>query len=913
MRGRHRRTTLWLLAATLLVGPSAALTGNAAECKGVRPGKDGWTRVAAPEFPETFEESPGIVGHVIVPSKVSTLVVTNGFDVMRSVDDGCTWTPSEIRSPGPTDSVGITVAIGGPSALLELDTSTFSVQSKRVYLLAKGSYVASTITLDGNEAATVGPQVYVSEDGGATFAPKLAGLPALGEPLRIRVADGVENVAYIAVADPVRGGQALYITRDAGESWAKTTGDTILPTENGSIVDFAIDPGRPDQVWAWDEETLFRSTNAGKTFTPVKEVTTPVSTIEFTAKGIGRISDVRVYRMGAAIADFSVAPSVSWSEQKAPAAITSTTSVPYVGVRVLASAQQVFSYYFNTRTQAIAGPVDISPYGVDPVDLEGGYTEKTRGAIVVGRTLTHLLRRDPRIPPGPIPPLPPIGSLGDCLPEPLGGNAFRPSAREIVLKPGERRRITYDLNLPPVPSDLDVNFMLDTTGSMSGVIAGLREDIKGIVEDICDQGVPVQFGLADFREFEGPFSGSVSTGGGGPDDPYQFPYRRRLPISPVGPELRKAIGELDTGGGATDGGDAGLEAIYQAATGAGRKDPVTGQVIIRRNEGANFRPGSLKVIVVAIDTSWREAVPGYPGPSFDTVVKELRPRGIKVVGLAIGERSSTGGLETNKQQLSRMGIATKTLAPEGGTDCDGDGAVDVEEGEPLVCVLTDPGRDAVELAPAMNGLLSALEDRASIGIELVGDPSVLAPGGTQLRNDIDVKKPSRLAFDSWFVCDEAGYGKSFPVTVNATSRGRILATTPVTVKCGVPKQDPLPAPFIAPIVAAAVPPPPPPPAPVTVTQAQPNPNPNPNPQPNPQPNVGVAAEEQEQIQVALATVDIAPEAEPEGQLAMSRVSEEDATAQVATVLLAAGLTAGAAYGLGLRRRAQPQLARVTAD
>jgi hypothetical protein len=830
---------------------------------------------------------------------------------MYTADGGCSWKASEIwRSTIEAGGVGVVSSGGGGNGLLEFDTSTFSVRSKRIYLLGRGS-AGEIITVNDNQQ-TATPQVYVSEDGGATFRGESNGLPPIGEPGRIRVADGVDTVAYVSVTDPVRGGQALYITRDAGKSWAKTTGDTILPTPNGSMVDFAIDPGRPDQVWAWDEETLFRSTNAGKTFSPVKEITHPVSTIEFTAKGIGRISDVQVYRMGAAMSDFSVAPSIAWSERKAPAVITSTTSVPYVAVRVLASAQQVFSYYFNIRTQAIAGPIDISPFGVDPVDVEGAYTEKSGEAIVVGRTSTHLLKRDPRLPPGPVPPLPPIGKLGDCLPEPLGSNAFRPSAREIVLRPGERRRITYDLNLPPVPSDLDVNFMLDTTGSMSGVIAGLREDIKGIVEDICDQGVPVQFGLADFREFEGPFSGNVSTGGGGPDDPYQFPYRRRLPISPVGPELRRAIGDLDTGGGATDGGDAALEAIYQAATGAGRKDPVSGQVIVRRGEGANFRPGSLKVIVVAIDTSWREAVPGYPGPSFDTVVKELRPRGIKVVGLAIGERSSTGGLETNKQQLSRMGIATKSLAPAGGTDCDGDNAADVTEGDPLVCVLSDPGRDAVELGPAMNGLLSALEDRASIGIEMVADPSVLAPGGTQLRNDIDVKKPSRLAFDSWFVCDEAGYGKSFPVIVNATSRGRILATTPITVRCGVPKIDPPPV-FIPPIVAAAIAPPPPPPAPVTVTQAQPNPNPNPNPQPNPQVNVGVAAEEQEQIQVALATVDIEPDPEPEGQLAMSRVSDEDTTSQVATVLLAAGLTAGAAYGMGLRRRDQPQLARVRAD
>ena len=46
MRAPHRRTTLIVLAAALLVGPSAVLTGNAAECAGRTIGRDGWTRVA---------------------------------------------------------------------------------------------------------------------------------------------------------------------------------------------------------------------------------------------------------------------------------------------------------------------------------------------------------------------------------------------------------------------------------------------------------------------------------------------------------------------------------------------------------------------------------------------------------------------------------------------------------------------------------------------------------------------------------------------------------------------------------------------------------------------------------------------------------------------------------------------------
>ncbi|HVF19294.1 MAG TPA: hypothetical protein VNA14_03525 [Mycobacteriales bacterium] len=909
MRVTSRRTGVWALAGLLLLGPAASMTGHAATCPQRVLGKDAWTRIAAPEFPASFEGAEAITGHAVLPSKTSTLLITNGVDVLRSVDDGCTWSRSELidgTAAGPA-----TVYLGGASSILELDTSSFSVRSKRVYLLARGSALGF-ITINDSEP-TSSTLVYVSDDGGASFTQASSGLPVNGEPVRLRVADGVDNVAYVSITDPVRGGEALYVTRNWGESWSKTTGDTILPTDNGSIVDFAVDPGRPDQVWAWDETTLYRSTNAGKTFTPVREVIEPVSTVEFTPRGVGRISDVRVYHLGTATSDFSVAPSVAWKSEKAPAVITSSASIPYGRIRLLGSAQQVFAFVPNTRTQSIMGPIDVSPTSYDPVDLEGGWTEQTRTPVVVGRTASHLLVRDPRLAP---PPLPPIGRLGECVPPPLGDSAFRPSTKVVVLRPGERRRVGYDLNLPPVPSDLDVNFMLDTTGSMGGVIAGLREDIKGIVENICDEGVPVEFGLADFREHHGPWSsGAGLIGGGGADDPYQYPYKRRLPISPVGPALRNAIGELDTGGGATDGSDSGLDALYQAATGNGRKDPVNGKVLIRPGLSAEFRPSSLKVIVVAIDTSWREETPGYPGPAFETVARELRLRGIKVIGLAIGENNAIGHLKTNKQQLGEMATATGTLAPPGGTDCDADGTTELNAGDPLVCVLHDPGRDSVELGPAMTGLLGALQDRASIGIELVADPTVLAAGGTQQRDDIDVKKPSRLAFDSWFVCDEAGFGRTFPVEVNAVSRGRLLAKTSVVVRCGAPKK-PLPPElppkvFIAPVVAAAIPPPPPPPAPVTVTQTQPNPNPNPNPQPNPQ--IGMVAEHQEQIEVALATIDIDEDGAVGPQLAMSSVQSEDQAVQVAAALLAVGLTAGAAYGLGYRRRPEVVPAYVRSD
>lgn len=894
-----RRGAVWLVATAILASPVAIGAGDAAaRCAARSVGKDGWTKIAAPSFGDEGFIPRDISAHAVLPSRTDVLFVSNGLSVLRSTDGGCRWS-SVLDSDTRVENITLTAGGGG---IRELDTSAFSLESERVYvLIGRPSPIGSVI---GEGEVALSPRVAVSEDGGATFTEFSRGLPLLGEPVRIRVADGVDSVAYVSVTDPVLDVESLYVTRDAGATWARTTGDSILPNTTGSMTDFAIDPGRPDQVWAWDAETLYRSSNAGATFTVVTEVTSPVSTIEFTPRGIGRLSDVRVYHYDAPNSDVSAPPYTKWTPADAVGIVTSAAPIPYAGVRVLGTSQRVFSHYPNLRTGTTIGPVDVSPVGQDPIDLEGAFDAKARKALVVGRTATSLYQRDPTLPPPPLPPIPPlpaVGDLGECVPGPIGGSSFRPSESEVVLRPGERRRVGYDLSLPPVPSNLDVNFMSDTTGSMGGVIAGLREDIREIVDDICAQRVPVHFGIADFEEFPGVWG----TGS---------PYTRWLPISPVGDELREAIESLDPDGGASDASDSALEAMYQAATGAGRKDPVSGEQLIPRGLSAEWRDDSLKVIVLALDTTWREATPGYPGPAYATVVEALRVRGIKVVGLAIGVRSARGEVvRTNKSDMERLGIATGTLATNGGSDCDGDGKVDVLEGDPLVCVLEDPGRDAVALGPAMTGLLASIEDRAAIGIEVVTDPLVLAPGGLLEHRDIDVKKPSRLGFDTTFVCDEPRYGTSTPVTVNAVSRGRILATTQLVVRCAPPRKPEVPAPvtLIAPVAAAAVPPPPPPPAPVIQVQPQPQPNPNPgpqlNPQVNPAPNLGVVGQEQEQVEVALAKVDISEDAE----LAMSAVSDEDTTVQVAAGLVAIGLTAGAAYGLAQRSRPQPALVRVT--
>jgi hypothetical protein len=109
-------------------------------------------------------------------------------------------------------------------------------------------------------------------------------------------------------------------------------------------------------------------------------------------------------------------------------------------------------------------------------------------------------------------------------------------------------------------------------------------------------------------------------------------------------------------------------------------DPVGAGV--ERGRQANFDPGASKILVLWTDAPFHQpGDPGdipYPGYSLEQVADAINSREpMKVIGIA-ADPSAVGDLE-------QLAIATGSLAPAGGVDCDGDGMADVPEGDPLVC------------------------------------------------------------------------------------------------------------------------------------------------------------------------------------------------------------------------------------
>ena len=170
-----------------------------------------------------------------------------------------------------------------------------------------------------------------------------------------------------------------------------------------------------------------------------------------------------------------------------------------------------------------------------------------------------------------------------------------------------------------IPS-LDVFFLMDTTGSMFGSITNLANALTGtIVPGIRAEVADSQFGVGAFEDFPilpfGSLHGS-DCGRGGSTNPDQ-PFHLFQTITGNIPGVSAGVGMLRTATGpigcGQDWPEAGIEALYQAATGDGMPGPAPTSVPANHTGvgGVAFRPDSMPVIVQISDAQFHG--PGEPG------------------------------------------------------------------------------------------------------------------------------------------------------------------------------------------------------------------------------------------------------------------------------------------------------------
>ncbi|HVE73850.1 MAG TPA: sialidase family protein [Mycobacteriales bacterium] len=912
----RREAGLLAVAAAMAVVIGGAPQGSAAPtCPSQQTKRTGsfgtWTTLKVPAFPIGPVEA---TAHAVDPVDGRRWWVTNGVVLSRSTDAGCTWktvfelpeTPTaDVPASRQTDRIRV---LAVPSTREAHENVVAAVEANSVF--------SNPLGTEGDATALSGTIILAGTDTLRLLGPLAA--PA-GPPGPLVIAPSDHRTLY-AVA-----GGRVNVSDDAGQTWRLATpqetvdsGDPpavgTLPTPQvfPPVTRLAVDPLDPKALWARSDDRIYRSVDGGTTYAPVIDAaggaTFPLLEVTRPPRGVPRVvvgdqrsptSPLRALRVADDGKTFKTRRTIGADLGLVTGSVTSSASGPARTDLVFTTAEptgagsQVY-LYFPSLDQV--RPVDEFRLG----PLRDVQRTRVGPVAFVFRTSSLLVRWEPQLafafPPKP-PAVPELGEFGsaDGRVRQLTESSRVVGPEVVRLAKGETREIPLRLELSPEPTPLDVFFLLDTSGSMDDVIDGLARDFEGVSKKLEEAGIDAFFGLGDYQD----------TGG--------VRYRRLVDIQPPGDPLRRALNSILTNGG----DEPAYTALHQVSTGSGIPAPTEGRAV-PRGSGASWRPGSLRVIVHATDEVPSSDASGFTQSQavFAMQVDETRHVGIAVAPRENSPRNiGESNIITNERLidiLRAMSRDTGALAPEGGIDCDGDGRIDIQAEQPLVCELTSQ-QNRIDLAPALLQVLSSLVDMQRPNV-LVGGAAQTKALAAQLSgppgvSTVDVKRTNALDYSLRVTCAESLTGQTVPLQLRPAVGARVGRASPLNVVCGVaPKPSPAPLPPLIPPAAAVLavpvlpplPVPPPAPAPVGAQAAAPAGAPVAVTAVQPGVALGLAPEE-EQAQLAYAEQRDLEEAGKLGQ-ELAMVARSPAPDQLALRLAAMGLLCAAATGVAMRRR-----------
>ena len=168
---------------------------------------------------------------------------------------------------------------------------------------------------------------------------------------------------------------------------------------------------------------------------------------------------------------------------------------------------------------------------------------------------------------------------------------------------------TFYTETKEVTYPLDIEFLVDTTGSFGDDIRNFKTKADEIVTLLKETVPDVRFALSDFRDFSKyPYGGSGD-----------YPYNKDLDFTTDESVFKDALSRLSIGWGA-DGPEAQLEALYRSI------------------DSLDWRKDAVKIIALSTDAPFHnsETEPAYPGAGYSKVVDALRKNGIEVLSLYSG-------------------------------------------------------------------------------------------------------------------------------------------------------------------------------------------------------------------------------------------------------------------------------------
>ena len=175
---------------------------------------------------------------------------------------------------------------------------------------------------------------------------------------------------------------------------------------------------------------------------------------------------------------------------------------------------------------------------------------------------------------------------------------------------------------------VDILFLVDVSGSYGDDIGQFKAKAVDLTNAFISAGRNVQIGVATFSDF--PISPYGSNGSG------DYAYHLNQPLTSSQDTAIASINGISLHYG-MDSPESQLEALYQAATGAGRT--VSGYPYANiPSSSVGWRTGALPIIFLATDARFHnsDSETSYPGEGWTQTVTELTDRKIQVYGLQSG-------------------------------------------------------------------------------------------------------------------------------------------------------------------------------------------------------------------------------------------------------------------------------------
>lgn len=255
----------------------------------------------------------------------------------------------------------------------------------------------------------------------------------------------------------------------------------------------------------------------------------------------------------------------------------------------------------------------------------------------------------------------------------------------------------------------DVVFSLDTTGSMDGELVQLRSDLRTKIIPMLAAKIPdLGFGVANFEDFP------VFPFGDGADEPIHLV----TPVTTDPATAQAGIDQLQLGSGG-DGPEAGNEALYQLATGAGVEWP-GGKL---EPFAVGWRTGALPIIVQITDAAMNAAdTYGTSVPMAATraaTTDALKALGARMIAVVSADGDLAGATREYLQVVTATGATVPPAAFGSSGQCatGGNGVSDPPDASgncPLLFHIDGQGQG---LGTSIVDAVSALADFATLDID----------------------------------------------------------------------------------------------------------------------------------------------------------------------------------------------------